>query len=114
MGDPIGVTAGHVAACGMGGIKTAGDLVLRVQLAKKLRIDDAKKYVAEKLGVTVNVLSDCFEMKEIRSELGLGTHEIIVDDPSNMSAKFNIARVLDIPIRSVDLFEKQAGLLKRR
>jgi len=94
----------------MGGIKTAGDLVLRVQLAKKLRIDDAKKYVADKLGVDVAVLADCFEMKELRSNLGLGTMEFVEGEPAYMSAKFNIAKVLDIPILSVELFKKQIGL----
>ena len=88
----------------MGGIKTAGDLVLRVQFAKRLRIDDAKKYVADKLGVSFMDLSDYFVMIEKRSELGLGTHEMKVDDPYYMAAKCNIAKVLDIPIRSVDLF----------
>jgi len=36
----------------MGGIRTAGDLVLRMQLARGLKIDRAKDYVAAKLGVT--------------------------------------------------------------
>jgi len=94
----------------MGGIKTAGDLVLRVQLAKKLRIDDAKKYVANKLGVDVSVLADCFEMKELRSTLGLGTMEYVEGEAAYMSAKFNIAKVLDIPIPSVDIFKAQIGL----
>jgi dimethylamine--corrinoid protein Co-methyltransferase len=94
----------------MQGIKTAGDLVLRVQFAKKLRIDDAKKYVADKLGVTVADLFDCFAMKEIREKLGLGTHEPMPANPMGMSAKFNISKILDIPIPSVELFKKQIGM----
>ena len=52
VGDPLGAEATHVLAAGMGGVRTAGDLVLRMQLAKKMRIDEAKAYVAEKLNVS--------------------------------------------------------------
>jgi dimethylamine---corrinoid protein Co-methyltransferase len=37
----------HMHASGMGGIRTAGDLVARMQLSRKMRLNDAKKYVAE-------------------------------------------------------------------
>jgi perosamine synthetase len=34
VGDPFGLEVAHEVACGMGGIRTAGDLVLRMQLSK--------------------------------------------------------------------------------
>jgi len=36
-------------AAGMGSIRTAGDLVMRMQLNRKMRLAEAKQYVAEKL-----------------------------------------------------------------
>ena len=56
----------------MGGIRSAGDLVLRMQLAKSMRLPEAKKYVAEKLGVSVEDLADCVVMRDIRQELDIG------------------------------------------
>lgn len=37
----------------MGGIRSAGDLVLRMQLAKSMRLPEAKNTLQEKLGVSV-------------------------------------------------------------
>ena len=37
----------------MGGIRTSGDLVAWMQLIKKMKIDAAKQYVAQKLGVGI-------------------------------------------------------------
>ena len=53
----------HGIAAGMGGIRTAGDLVLRVQMAKKMRINEAKAYAAQKLGIEVRELSDVSVMR---------------------------------------------------
>ena len=44
----------------MGGIRTAGDMVARMEM-RRYRLKDAKEYVAKKLGVDVSVLSDEFE-----------------------------------------------------
>lgn len=54
--------AAHAVVSGMGGIRTAGDLVARLQLNRGMRIEAAKKYVAEKLGVSVSDLNDPIEM----------------------------------------------------
>ena len=56
----------------MGGIRSAGDLVLRMQLAKSMRLRDAKQFVAEKLGVEPADLTDCSVMREIRETLDIG------------------------------------------
>ena len=58
VGDPFGMTVAHVMAAGMGGIRTAGDLVAWMQMTQRMKIAEAKAYVAQKLGVTVKELGD--------------------------------------------------------
>ena len=53
VGDPFGMTTAHVMAAGMCGIRTAGDLVAWMQLTRRMKIDEAKEYVAGKLGISV-------------------------------------------------------------
>jgi hypothetical protein len=93
----------------MGGIRTAGDLVARMQITRGMRLTQAKAYVAEKLGVSQLDLSDPVAMLEVRKERGLGSSteagEILtVNDPGGIEAKFHIAELLDIPIASVERF----------
>lgn len=95
----------------MGGIRTAGDLVLRMQMTHKMRIDEAKKYVADKLGVTVEQLCDAVFMTELRDDLGFGIQEPYVTDSNvGMEAKFRISEKLGIKINSVEKFKERAGL----
>ena len=104
----------HGVAAGMGGMRAAGDLVARLQMAKGMRLAEAKTYVAGKLGVSERDLSDCAAMQELRAEHGLGRiyegeapHAF---DPSPLEAKANIARLLDLPINSVTRLEaRRAG-----
>ena len=110
MGDVMGMEGAHEQAAGMGGLKTAGDMVLRMQFAKGMRIDEAKAYVAEKLGVSVGDLCDCSVMAELRADLGLGGMQPPTGEPIGMEAKFRIAKLLDIPIISVEQFKKRADL----
>jgi dimethylamine--corrinoid protein Co-methyltransferase len=93
-------------------VRTAGDLVLRVQLAKKLRIGDAKRYVADKLGITVTELCDVITMTDIREKYGFGLQHFEPDASANigMEAKFRIAEKLGIRINSVEKFRELAGL----
>ena len=37
----------------MGGVRTCGDMVFRLQLSKKMKIKEAKQYVADKVGLTL-------------------------------------------------------------
>ncbi len=53
-GDPYGMSISHALASGMGGIRTSGDLVARMQMTHKMRLPEAKKYVADKLKVGVD------------------------------------------------------------
>jgi len=96
----------------MGGMRTAGDLVLRVQLAKKMRIHAAKAYVAERLGVSIEELCDITTMTDIRERLGFGiSHfEPYAGANGGMEAKFRIMNTLDIPINSVLRYRQRAGL----
>ncbi len=48
----MGMSIAHGVAAGMGGIRTAGDLVARMQMTRKMRINDAKAYVAKKLKIS--------------------------------------------------------------
>ena len=63
-----------------------------------MRINEAKEYVAGKLGVDVPELADPYRMKEVRQELGLGTVLAIPGEPKGLRAKANIAEVLDLEI----------------
>ncbi len=110
MGDPLGTEATHAIAAGMGGIRTAGDLVLRMQLTHKMKIDEAKAYVAEKLGVSVIELSDVVRMAEVREDLNIGIQEPFNGAVIGMEAKFRIAEILGVPINSVERFKERAGL----
>lgn len=94
----------------MGGIRTAGDLVLRLQLSKGLKINEAKKYVADKLGVSPLDLSDCVVMREIRQKLNLGYPMPPDGAAQGIEAKFQIAEALGIRINSVERFKERAGI----
>ena len=106
----MGMAIAHAQAAGMGGMRTAGDLVARVQLAKGLRIREAKAYVAEKLGVSVVDLADPVVMGEVRSDLGLGTMMPLGHTPKGIECKFNIARVLGVKVNCLESFRNKSGL----
>ena len=112
MGDPLGMEATHAIAAGMGGVRTAGDMVLRVQLAKKFRIKEAKQYVADKLGLSTLEICDVITMADLREERGFGLQNFEPYAESNigMEAKFRIAEALGIRINSVEKFKQRAGI----
>lgn len=95
----------------MCGIRNAGDMVLRVQLGKGLKINQAKEYVAEKLGVSVMDLSDPAVMSELRENLGIGIIQPVDGAAVNIEAKIRMAKILDIPINCVNRFKERAGLV---
>lgn len=96
----------------MGGIKTAGDLVFRMQLMYGMKIDEAKKWVADKLGISVFDLCDPTIMTELRDDLGFGVQMPEADTPMGISAKMRISDKLGIKINSVEVFKNKAGLGK--
>jgi len=83
-------------AAGMGGIRTAGDLVMWMQLTRKMKLAEAKQYVAEKLKVSLMDMVDECVMRDLRKDLGIGTIT---------------AELLGININSVNKFKERAGLL---
>jgi dimethylamine--corrinoid protein Co-methyltransferase len=104
----------HALASGMGGMRTAGDLVARMQMTRGMRLSQAKKHVADKLGCSVLDLSDTVAMHDLRRDFGLGRMQVqdltYPEQPGAMEAKFHIAEVLGIPINSVECFKRNAGL----
>ena len=81
-----------------------------MQIAKAMRLSEAKEYVAKKLGVSTLELSDCVKMTEVRDDLNLGLIAQMPGRPKGMAAKFHIAELLGIPINCVERFQKRAGL----
>ncbi len=113
-GDSHGMASAHAHASGMGGMRTAGDLVARMQITRGMRLPEAKNYVAGKLGVSVLDLCDSGVMYEVRGQLGLGrfydSESTYPAEPLAMEAKFRIAELLEVPINCVGRFRTLTGL----
>jgi dimethylamine--corrinoid protein Co-methyltransferase len=99
-------------AAGMGGIRTAGDLVAWMQLTQRMKITEAKEYVARKLKITVMDLTDEEVMHQVRQDLDIATLPMIADGASGMVAKCRIAELLDIELNSVNRFKTQLDFSK--
>jgi dimethylamine--corrinoid protein Co-methyltransferase len=95
-------------ASGMGGIRTAGDLVARMQL-RKMRLNEAKQYVADKLHVSVFDLSDSTVMRQLREELDVGVITAVPGCAKGIDAKARIAELLDIEINCVERLKRKMG-----
>ncbi len=81
----------------------------RAQMEKKLRIHEAKAYVAKKLDVDVGTLSDEYAMSELRKKLDIGLIIALTGTAKGLASKARIARTCDFKINSVArLFEKTA------
>ena len=104
----FGMAISHELAAGMGGIRTAGDLVARMVL-KGMKLNEAKEYVAAKLGCSVMDLTDSAMMKEVREALDIGTTLDRKHAARGILAKMKIAELLDIRIPSVEIFKKNIG-----
>jgi hypothetical protein len=99
-------------AAGMGGIRTAGDLVAWMQLTQRMKITEAKEYVARKLGINVIELTDEEVMHQVRQDLDIATLPMIADGASGIVAKSRIAELLDIELNSVNLFKSKLEFTK--
>ncbi len=91
----------HSLASGMGGIRTAGDLVARMQLRKR-RLPQAKRHVADRLGVGLRDLSDSTVMRELRQRLDIGVVTGVPGAAKGIEAKVRIAQLLDVRVASVE------------
>ena len=105
MGDPLGMALTHAHASGMGGMRAAGDLVARVQMARGIRIQEAKQYVADRLRIAVAELNDPVVMAEVRDDLQIGAVTPLPGCAKGIEAKFRIAEVLGIDINCVQRFK---------
>ena len=103
----MGMQIAHIMASCMGGIRTAGDLVAWMQMTRKMKIQDAKAYVANKLGIELIDLTNEEVMRELREDLKIGTVTSIAGGPKGILAKKKISDLLDVPIRSVALFKSR-------
>ena len=106
-GDPAGVTIPHTVTSGMGGLRTAGDLVARMQMTRGMKVAEAKKYVADKLGISTTELIDEVMMREVREDHKIGFITSRGGHPKGIEAKHHIARLLDIDINSVNRFKQR-------
>ena len=97
----------HIMASCMGGIRTSGDLVAWMQITRKMKIHEAKAYVAKKFNINILDLTDEEIMRPLRENLGIGVVTSVAGSPKGIRAKWKIAELLDISIRSVDLFKSQ-------
>ena len=106
----MGMPIAHLMTSGMSGIRAAGDLVMRMQFAKSMKISQAKDYVAKKLSVTPADLSDEYVMRDIREELGIGVITSMAGAPKGIAAKMNVEKVLGIKINCCEKFRTQLKL----
>ena len=106
-GDPAGVTIPHTVTSGMGGLRTAGDLVARMQMTRGMKLAEAKKYVADKLEISTTELIDEVVMREVREDHKIGFITSRGGHPKGIEAKHHIARLLDIDINSVNRFKQR-------
>jgi len=106
-GDIFGMPTAHIMAAAMGGMRTAGDLVAWMQMTRKMKIAEAKAYVAKKLGVEPIDLTDEELLRQIREDLDIGVITAVAGSAKGIAAKFKIADLLDIQINSVNRFKSK-------
>jgi len=108
-GDPSGMAMAHALASSMGGIRTAGDLVARMQL-KGMRLAEAKQYVADKLRISTFDLSNSTLMRQLREELDIGVVTWVPKLSRGLQAKARIADLLGIKISCVERLKDRMGV----
>ena len=96
----------HYMASGMGGIRTAGDLVARMEYSQNMKLKDAKAYVAQKLDLDPLEIGDEQIMRDKREELKLDVATGLPGAPRGIAAKMNIEKLLGIKINSCDKFRQ--------
>ena len=106
----MGMAISHAVASGMGGMRTAGDLVARMQMTRGMKIDEAKAYVADKLSIAVSDLTDPVSLTDIRQDLEIGSINPLPGCAKGLEAKIRIAELLDIDINCIRRL-KNKGLL---
>ena len=78
-----------------------------MQLLKKMKLAEAKQYVAQKLAIEISDLTNEEIIRQLREDLGIGTITSVAGSPKGMRAKLKIAELLGVRINSVELFKSQ-------
>ena len=81
-----------------------------MQLSKKMRLDEAKRYVAGKLGVSVADLCDSTVMRRLREELDIGVITAVAGAAKGLEAKARIADLLGVRVNCVERLRSKMGL----
>jgi len=81
-----------------------------MQMTRKMRITDAKAYVASKLKVSPADLSDENVMREVREELDIGVITSVPGCAKGLEAKARIAELLDIKINCIERLKAKMKL----
>lgn len=76
---------------------------------RKMRLPDAKAYVAERLGVSMLDLSDSTVMRTVREDLDIGVVTGVPGLAKGLEAKARIADLLGIRINSVERLKAKIG-----
>jgi Dimethylamine methyltransferase (Dimeth_PyL) len=76
---------------------------------RKMRLPQAKRYVADKLGLGVTDLTDSTLLRELREELDIGVVTGHATAAKGIEAKAHIADLLGVPIRSVERLRRTIG-----
>lgn len=79
-------------------------------MSRRMKINEAKAYVAEKLGIDVIDLTNEEVMRQVREDLDIGIITSVAGSAKGIAAKWNIAKLLDIQINSVNLFKEKLHL----
>ena len=112
-GQELIVTDDGIAEC-FGGSEADGgsgvsisrqSSVLSYERGRRMKLADAKQYVAEKLKVDVMDLVDEDVMYGLRKDLGIGVVTPEAGGPEGILAKCKVAELLDIEINSVQRFK---------
>jgi len=78
-----------------------------MQMTRGMKIQQAKEYVADKIGVSVTDLTDPVIMTEVRDDLQIGVMTPLPGCAKGIEAKFRIAEILGIEIGCVRRFREK-------
>ncbi len=74
-----------------------------------MKIDTAKQYVADKLGVSLADIHDAVVMRETREDLRIGLLQSLPGQPKGLEAKHNIAKLLGLELNSLRASKTRMG-----
>ncbi len=80
-----------------------------MQLTQKMKLAEAKQFVATKLKIGVTDLTNEEITRQLREDLGIGLMISVAGSPKGMRAKLKVAELLGVRINSVELFKSQLG-----